>query len=176
MKTKNPDLVKRYYNRQINYYFRVIKEQIVKVGFIKENQVWIKSRFGRATQWNIYEKFSLKVQLCTVSKYPEIPLSYDGQSKVLKQNVAELIQTVSPTCFNWVMIDKQLQKWEHLEDEDIDYESCYPVLNKKLKEALVIPTEAPPRDSSVRQSFRFVPQNHICKGINELPLDHLSDD
>ncbi len=37
--TENPDLIKRYYNRQVNFYFRVIAEQIVKVGFIKENQV-----------------------------------------------------------------------------------------------------------------------------------------
>ena len=147
LKTENPDLVKRYYNRQINYYFRVIKEQIVKVGFIKENQVWIKSNSGATAQWDVYNKFSLKVQLCTVSKFPEILLSYDGQSKVLRQNVAQLIQTVSPTCFNWMMMGQQLRKWEHLEDEEIDYESCYPVLNKKLKEALGIPTEAPPRDN-----------------------------
>ena len=38
---ENPPFAKRYYDRQINYYFRVIKEQIVKVGFIKENQVWL---------------------------------------------------------------------------------------------------------------------------------------
>ena len=51
------------------------------------------------------------MQLYTVSKYPEILLSYDGQSKVLKKGVAELIQSVSPTYFNWVLHKKKLFKW-----------------------------------------------------------------
>ena len=41
-KADNPDLIKIYYNRQINFYFRTIQKQIVKVGFVKENQVWMR--------------------------------------------------------------------------------------------------------------------------------------
>ncbi len=146
--TENQDLVKRYYNRQINYYFRTIKKQIVKVGFIKENQVWVKAARQSTPQWNVYMKFSLKVQISTVSKYPELLVSFDGISKVLKKSVADLIQEVSPTCFNWVLHGKQLQKWEWLSEEDVpDYSKYYPVLNKKLQAALNIPTEAPPRDN-----------------------------
>lgn len=78
-------------------------------------------------------KFSLKVQFATVSKYPELLVSYDGTSKVLKQSVAELIQEVSPACFKWVLHNKQLEKWEWLSEEDVpDYSTYYPVLNKKL--------------------------------------------
>lgn len=163
---ENPDLIKRYYNRQINFYFRSIKEQIVKVGFVKENQVWIKSRYGTTNDWTIYEKFSLKVQLSTVSKYPEILLSYDGQSKVMKQNAAELIQSVSPTCFNWVLVGKQLRRWRHLEeDESIDYESCYPVLNKDLAGALGFVAEAPPRDNRYPKYLKQI-QGFYKKFIN----------
>jgi len=147
-KTENPDLIKRYYNRQINFYFRSIQKQIVKVGFVKENQVWIKSRKGETNDWWIYERFSLKVQLNTVSKYPEILLSYDGQSKVSKQSAAELIQQVSPTCFNWVINDNQIKRWDWIQkEEDPDYDNCFPVLNKELEGALGIPAEAPPRDN-----------------------------
>ena len=148
LENENQDFVKRFYNRKINHYFRVIKEQIVKVGFIKENQVWVYSKKHSTTQWDVYEKFSLKVQIKTVSKYPELLLSYDGQSKVLKQSVADLIHQVSPTCFNWVLENKQLRKWEKLtEDELPDYNKCFPVLNKKLQAALNIPAEAPPKDN-----------------------------
>jgi hypothetical protein len=83
LNNENPDLVKRYYNRQINFYFRRIKQQIVKVGFIKENQVWVHLPKFSTSHWNTYMKFSLKVQLCTVSNYPELLISYDGTSKVL---------------------------------------------------------------------------------------------
>ncbi|PKP12071.1 MAG: hypothetical protein CVU09_00820 [Bacteroidetes bacterium HGW-Bacteroidetes-4] len=145
-KTDNQDFIKRFYNRQINFYFRKIKEQIVKVGFIKENQVWVHSPKLTTSQWNVYMKFSLKVQICTVSKYPELLVSYDGTSKVLKKPVSELIQEVSPTAFNWVLKENQLEKWERISEEDVpDYSQYYPVLNRTLQTALNIPTEAPPR-------------------------------
>lgn len=147
-KTENPDFLKRYYDRQINFYFRVIKEQIVKVGFIKENQVWIHSQSQSTSQWNVYEKYSLKAQISSVSKFPEIHLSYDGISKVLKKSVADLIQDISPTCFNWIFYENQLQKWERITEEDVpDYTKYFPVLNKELQAALNIPAEAPPKDN-----------------------------
>ena len=155
---ENEDLIKRYYNRQINFYFRAIKEKIVKVGFIKENQVWIYKKELSTEQFDIYRKFSLKVQLKTVSEYPELLLSYDGISKVLKKSVAELIQLVSPTKFNWVLIGRTLRKWKWLEeDEEIaDYTKYYPVLNNQLAQALNIPAEAPPRDNRYPKYYKYI--------------------
>jgi hypothetical protein len=142
----NPDLIKRYFNRQINYYFRVIKKQIVKIGFIKENQIWIHDPKQSTSKWKVYKKFSLKVQLATVSNYPEILLSYDGVSIVLKQSVAELVKEVSSTYFNWILRDNRLDRWKWLNDEEEpDYTTYFPILNKKLKTALEIPNKAPDR-------------------------------
>lgn len=147
-KTENPDFIKRFYNRQINFYFRSIKEQIVKVGFIKENQVWIHSVKYSNAQWDVYEKFSLKVQLKTVSIFPELMLSYDGQSKVLKQSVADIIHTVSPTHFKWVLYKNQLQKWVWVTEEEVpDYSQCFPVLNNELRSALNISVVVPPKEN-----------------------------
>ncbi len=164
--TENEDLIKRYYNRQVNFYFRKVKKQIVKVGFVKENQVWLKSRFGGTALYDIYEKFSLKVQLRTVSKFPELVLSYDGQSKVSKQSVAQLIQSISPTYFNWVLCENQLYKWKKSqEDESIDPEKCYPVINKELEAALGIPSELPPRDNRYPKYLKNV-QGFFKKFLN----------
>lgn len=155
---ENEDLVKRYYNRQINHYFRRVKEKIVKVGFIKENQIWIFSKQLSTPQFDVYLKFSLKVQFKTVSKYPELLLSFDGVSKVLKKSVAELIDQVSATNFNWVLTGTTLRKWKWLEeDEEIpDYSKYYPVLNKKLERALGIPMEAPPRDNRYPKYYKYI--------------------
>lgn len=60
-KKENPNFIKRYYDRKINYYFRAIKKQIVKVGFIKENQIWLPLASANTDQFDIYEKYSLKV-------------------------------------------------------------------------------------------------------------------
>ena len=154
---ENPDLVKRYYNRQINFYFRRIKQQIVKVGFIKENQVWVHVPKLSTSQWNTYMKFSLKVQLCTVSKYPELLISYDGTSKVLKEPVSGLIKKISPTCFIWVLFENKLEKWDRLSEEEIeDYSLYFPILNRDIQNALGIPTELPPRGYKYSEYLRNI--------------------
>lgn len=146
--TENPDLIKRFYDRQINYYFRRVLKKVVKVDFVKNNQVWLKSKIGSTSLFDIYEKFTLKVQLCNVSKYPELVLSYDGQAKVSKHSVAQLIHNVSPKMFNWVLCNNQLSKWENSkDDENIDPKFCFPVFNKELEEALNLPSVVPPRDN-----------------------------
>ncbi len=155
---ENEDLIKRYYNRQINFYFSRIKQKIVKVGFIRENQIWIYSKKLSTTQFDTYLKFSLKVQLKTVSNYPELLLSFDGISKVLKKSVAELIEQVSPTNFNWVLTGTKLRKWKWLEEDEEtpDYAQYHPVLNKGLEKALNIPLEAPPRDNRYPKYYKYI--------------------
>lgn len=155
--TENHAFIKRFYDRQINYYFRAIKEQIVKVGFIKENQVWLPLPKESTPQYHVYDKYTLKVQLCSVSNFPEIHLSYDGKSKVLRKSIASLINDIPPTNFNWVLNQNKLQKYEALlEQEDIDYTNIFPVLGRKLKVALGYPTEAPSRENRYKSYFKNI--------------------
>ncbi len=164
--TDNPDLIKRFYNQQINFYFRKVNPQIVKTGFIKENQVWLPAPKLSTDQYNVFEKFTLKVQLCSVSSYPELVLSYDGRSKVLKKSIAELIQQISPELFNRVLHKGQLLKFEDMaESEEQDYENAYPVLNIGLKKALLYPNEAPPKEN------RYIPYLQYIKAFYKKFLD-----
>lgn len=154
---ENPPFAKRYYDRQINYYFRVIKEQIVKVGFIKENQIWLPVvpnaaaiAIAQASPFDFYERYSLKVQICSVSNYPEIQLSYDGRSKVLKKSIADIIDEVSPKNFKWVLHKGQLYRYDTLIENGIDdYENVYPVVNFHLFKALkfAFPTTKKKKDN-----------------------------
>ena len=132
LQTDNPDFVKRYYDRQINFYFRVILKQIVKVGFIKENQVWLPIPTAPSLDYKIYEKYSLKIHIKSVSNYPEILLSFDGRSKVHKKSIAQLME-ISTTNFNLVLHNEHLYKYsELLENEITDYEEVFPVIGFKL--------------------------------------------
>jgi len=178
---ENPNLIKCFYNRQINYYFRSILGKIVKTGFISENQIWIYSEKQSTIQWDIYERFSLKVQIKTVSKFPEIVLSYDGKSKVLKRNIADLLDDVSPIKFNWVIHNRKLRKYEFLADGDFDdYENTFPVLNYGLKLALKYPMTPPKKgnryknylDLIKRFYYRFLNNNTFREliSINCVPF------
>src|SRR5690554_7765 len=166
LNNENPDLVKRYFNKQINYYFRNIAKKIIKTGFVNENQVWLKTTAGGTALYDIYEKFSLKVQISLVSNYPELVLSYDGQSKISKKSVAELIQTISPKCFNRVLHERNFYKWEKCqENEHVEPENCYPIINKELESALGIPIELPPRDNRYPSYLNYI-QGFYKKYLN----------
>ncbi len=139
----NPDLVKKYYNRKIFLYFKKELKIIAKQGFINENIVWLPSQ-DKAQLFNIYDKFSIRVQLCTVSKFPELLISYDGKARVLKQSVSQLITEYSPGSFIHILQGTSLFKYDKMvEFEDPDYDTAFPIMNNKLRKAMRLGTEAP---------------------------------
>jgi len=142
----NPDLLKRHYNNRINYYFRLLRKQLVRVDFIKDNQVWLPLPHLSNSHWDVYEKFTVKVQFCQVSDYPELLISYDGQSKILKNTVAKLIQTIDPICFNRVYYNNQLHIYDKLVKAGFDrFDLARPVLNHDISKAMNLNRELPPR-------------------------------
>ena len=115
---ENQDLLRKYYNRQIRHYFKKIKNQLVKKGFIGENQVWVYSNDLSDDKFDIYYKFSLKIQFQNVSPYPEIVLSYDGKSKVFRESALSIAKKISHSLFKWVIKDNQLLKFKELVELD----------------------------------------------------------
>ncbi len=137
LSTENKALAKRYYDRQINYYFRKVLNQIVKVGFIKENQVWLPLPNLSNNDFDFYDKYSVKVQIAQISNTPEIYISHDAVARVLKRNVAELSQTVSTTFFKTIMFRNKLHKYaDVINFEDYNPHHAYPVLNIHLARVL----------------------------------------
>ncbi len=151
---ENPDLIKQYYNRQINYYFRKVIKLIVKRGFIGENQIWTYSKKVTNSTYNIYERFSFKVQLCSVSQFPELLISYDGRSRVLKSPVSQVVKSVSQSKFINVVYKGRVLNFEDLVNEiDLDYSKAYPILNPKLEDALGIDVETIPKSNRYKSYF-----------------------
>lgn len=147
-KTENPDLIKQFYNRKLKYYFQKKRNQIVKTNFIKENQLWIPTISKEPKKYKVFDKYTLKVQLGHVTDFPELVISYDGQSKVWNTSVGELLAEVSPQYFNWVLYENTLRKYKELATlENADYNKAFPIVGKKLKIALELPTEAPSREN-----------------------------
>lgn len=144
-KTENPDLIKQYYNRKIKYIFQKKLEQVVKVNFIKENQIWVPA-ISNDAKYKIYDRFTIKVQLASVSNHPELLISYDGQSKIWNESIAELIEEVSPKAFKRVLYNSEIRKYDDLNTiKDIDYAKCFPVVGKDLKNILNLSNDIPIR-------------------------------
>lgn len=158
----NYDLIKRYYNWRIKKYFSDDKGQVVKTNFIKDNQVWIRDRAYRNSTFVLYKKFTLKIQFEQLSDYGELIISYDGQTKILKKPVSELITKVSPTLFRGVLHKKRWHKYDNLTDEIDDFSKTYAILNHELRAALGFEVDAPDRSNKYKNY-----KNEIDNFINE---------
>ena len=87
---ENKDLLRKYYNRQIRHYFKKVKSQLVRTGFIGENQVRIYSNELSDDKFDVYFKFSLKIQFQNVSPYPEIVFLMMANQKYSKKALLAL--------------------------------------------------------------------------------------
>lgn len=141
-KQDNPDLIKRYYNREIFHYFQHVLKKQVRVGFVGENQIWISQKQLHETGYWLFNKYTLKVQLAQVSQFPELVISNDGTSRILKKSVAALMPSVSSRNFGLLMYKGRFIKWKDTPDiEDFNSVNAYPILNRDLIDALEIDLE-----------------------------------
>jgi hypothetical protein len=133
---ENNELLKHYYNWRIGKYFTEIKNEIVKRSFIDDRQIWLRDRSYKNATFAAFDKFTLKIQFQEVSNFPELIISYDGQTKILKEPISQLIQSVSPTLFKGVLHKKQHFKFHQISDEVDDFSKTYAILNNDLRTAL----------------------------------------
>jgi hypothetical protein len=167
-KTENEDLVKRYYNRRIFEYFRYHCDRIVQTGFINENIIWVPAGGLSTADYWVFERFFLQVKLRTVSDGPELYISHQGQTKVLRKTVHEMIQQVPPRFLKHVIVNNQVVKYEEFTQwEEPDYEAAFPVLNNPLRKELGLPA---PNFQKVNRYIRY--RKYIagfyCKFLNTL--------
>ncbi len=144
-------ILKRYYNYLIHGYF-TNKGALVKPNFVQDTEIWLPNTKESTQEYNFYEKFSLKVQIGTLTSNPELLLSYEGKSKVFKKSISILMADVSPESFSWVIYDNGLYKYDELPDEGKrNLEQVYPLWNFDLRTALQLPTPAPDRTNKYKK-------------------------
>jgi len=145
-------ILKRYYNYLIHQYFKA-QGFLVKPNFISDTEVWLPSKKSdRTGQFNLYDRYSLKVQFKTVTKQLELLVTFEGISKVYKQSVEVLQESVSPTAFNWVLFDNGLYRFDELPNAGKRaYHQVFPVWNFNTRDALGEATEAPDKSNKYKK-------------------------
>lgn len=140
-------ILKRYYNYLIHEYFKG-QGFLVKPNFISDTEIWLPSKkYDKTGQFNLFDRYSLKVQFKTVTKQLELLVTFEGISKVYKQSVEEMQEEVSPASFNWVIFNNALYKFEELSDEGRRaYDQVFPVWNLAIRndknESIEVPEKA----------------------------------
>lgn len=145
-------ILKRYYNSLIHKYFTE-KGLMVKPNFIHDTEIWLPSKkYDSTGKFNLYDRYSLKVQFKTVSKYPELLVTFEGVSKIYKQSVEAMQEFVSPTAFNWVLFNGGLYRFDKLPDTGKRaYDQVYPIWNFNIRDALGETTEAPDKSNKYKK-------------------------
>jgi hypothetical protein len=147
--SENKDLLKKYYNNRLYYYFRILKQLLIKPNFINDTEIWLPLHELSNSTWDVFEKYTLKIQFGEVSDFPELLVSYDGRSKILKRSVSSLIEDVEPDLLKWIYYDNTLKRYEKLVENGFDqFEEARPVLNNPMIYALNFKTELPPRGNN----------------------------
>jgi hypothetical protein len=136
-------LLKRHFNYLIHSYF---KENgfIVQDNFVDDVEVRIPA--GETNTFHLFDKFTLRVQFKKVSQHGELMIAYNGQSKILKQSVTELLSGVPPLAISKILYKNKLYSYHKLtpeENELIDLSEAFALLNLKIAHALHWSIEAP---------------------------------
>lgn len=129
---------KHYYTNLISLHFANIAD-VTNPNFIRDVQIWFKHTEQPNKDWTSYSKYMLRVNIGRITKFPEIVVSYEGDTRVLNKKILEL--DVNSQLFKWVIHNGQRHHFEHLpEDVKADLENAFPVLNNPLRSALQIET------------------------------------
>ncbi|HBC31210.1 MAG TPA: hypothetical protein DC024_08215 [Clostridiales bacterium] len=159
-------IAKRYYNRQIKYYFNQ-KGILVEPTFIKDNQIWLQNKAEKAPKdCAIYDRYTIKVNFNHFFSSPELVVSFDRPSKVLTKSVSKFLSEndeATADLFNRVVYieyfqnengtrttRRQVTKYEKLKEfEDVDYQNVYPIINRDLAAFIGIDDDEDEQETTV---------------------------
>lgn len=127
--------------------------RLSKPNFLDNNEYWFLEETAD-TYW-LFKRFTVRVQMERATNKPELLISYNGISKIWKQNLEELTSLgIDTHSYGQVLYNKKLYlygKWpDHAE---YNKHKVYPILNPGLMNELNIPFEPPPKGYKYQKYF-----------------------
>lgn len=144
-----------YYRFLISNYFRDIAP-IMRRNFTQEVELWMLDTTWKGKDYNQYYKFTLAVQH-SVNKTPELIVSYDGNSRVLKKSMAEL-PGLDTLIYRWMNYKGLLYHWgESFPDEALrNQHEVFPVISNELGTELEIIFPRSDRNNRYPTFFKLI--------------------
>lgn len=122
-----------YFRYIIFNYFKVIENAIVFPNFTDDIEVWFPDTKHKNAIYQLYNKYTIKVQYKQVTKGYELVIAYNGTSKILHKSVEELPDFDS-NKYNLINCNGTVYKFKKMPDEvSQDRATQFPVLSNTLK-------------------------------------------
>ena len=172
----HPILALHYFKHLIHNYFKNGVAHIMRRNFIDDIEIWFLNPTELRTTYNLYDKFTLKVNYCDVTTGFELVVSYDGTSRVSKKSLKEM--PGFNTC-NLYQVNSNgiIGNWQYLDPAaKLHLDKIYPIIGSSLYQQYSITWELP--DNKNRYPRYFKPINEFYeKYLNNktfrsiLPID-----
>jgi len=131
-----------YYRYLIHKHFKSVAD-VVYPNFTNDIEVWIKNPSLGTNIYSVYNVYTLKIQQARITAGPELVLSFDGITKVLKKSLQDL-QDFRTEKLNWINCDGVLHKFKYMPPHyKQDLDKLFPVISNPLKTEFEISFHVP---------------------------------
>lgn len=150
----HPHLVVHYFKHLIYSYFRNGVAHIMQRNFTDDIEIWFLNTEGQRTTYNLYNKFTLKVNYANVTNGFELVVSYDGTSRVSKKSLKEM-PGIDTSNLHLINSNGVVKLWKNIEPEDkLHLDKIYPIIGNKLYQTYSITYELPDRKNRYPRYYK----------------------
>lgn len=155
---KHPNLALHYFKHLIYTYFRNGVAHIMQRNFADDIEVWFLNTEEKRPTYNIFDKFTLKINHCDVTTGFELVVSYDGTSRVSKNSLKDM-PGFDTTNLHLVNSNGLIKSWEFIPPQDkLHLDKIYPIVGNKLYKTYSITYEIPDNKNRYPRYFNHINQ------------------
>ena len=173
---KNPKIALHYFKHLLYEYFRNGVAHIMQRNYIDDIEVWFLNPEEVRPTYNIFDKFTLKVNHCDVTTGFELVVSYDGTSRVSKKSLKEM-PNFNTNNLHLVNSNGTVRSWKHIPPQDkLHLDKIYPIIGEKLYQTYSITYELPDNKNRYPRYFKPITNfyetylnNNVFRKV--LPID-----
>lgn len=145
LRTTTIDYAKLHFRHKLKYYFKKKAEQIVETGFIDNIIIWrwCEDQLTGAP-YVLFDKFSLRIIIeSEKQKMPCLLISYEGKSKMLKDEINTSLNIVPAGSIKKVKYKSNIMSYHHYTElDEVECELCHPIANPSMYDAYNIPYDS----------------------------------
>jgi hypothetical protein len=157
--TTHPHLALHYFKHLIYTYFRNGVAHIMQRDFIDDIEVWFQNTTEQREGYNLFDKFTLKINHSNVTNGFELVVSYDGTSRVSKKSLKEM-PGFDTSKLHLVSSNGIVRSWTNVDpQEKLHLDKIYPIIGNTLYQTYSITYELP--DNKNRYPRYFKPINEF---------------
>jgi len=145
LSTTTLDYAKLHFRNKLKYYFKKKAEKIVEIGFIDNIIIW-EWCHDQPTDapFVLFDKFSLRVVIeSEKQRTPCLLISYEGKSKILKDEINTSLIKVPSGSVKKVKYKNSIMSYKHYTElDEVESEMCNPIAHPLMYDAYNIPHDS----------------------------------